>query len=260
MRKINIQFIETHAHLDIIKKKTDVVISDALKSGVKDIITIGVDLESSKKNINYAKQYKDVFTAIGFHPHESKKMREEELYELETMISNPKNVALGEIGLDYYYMHSKKEDQKSIFREQIDLAKKYNLPVIIHDRDAHYDTIKILKEKAKNMKVVLHCFSGDMDMAQWCIERGYFFGIGGVVTFKNAKELVKIVKEIPIDNILLETDSPFLTPVPFRGKPNEPKYIPIIAEKIAEIKEKDIDEIAKITSKNARDFFSLKKL
>src|SRR5690606_26343496 len=126
-----------------------------------------------------------------------------------------------------YYMHSKKEDQKSIFREQIDLAKKYNLPVIIHDRDAHYDTIKILKEKAKNMKVVLHCFSGDMDMAQWCIERGYFFGIGGVVTFKNAKELVKIVKEIPIDNILLETDSPFLTPVPFRGMPNEPKYIPI---------------------------------
>jgi TatD DNase family protein len=231
------------------------VIDDAYAKGVIKIVTIGVDLESSKKNITYASQQKNVFTAIGFHPHESKKMKGEEFSQLEAMLSNAKNVALGEIGLDYYYMHSNKEEQKKVFREQINLAKKYNLPIIIHDRDAHYDTIKILEEKAKNMRVVLHCFSGDRDMAQWCIKNGYYFGIGGVVTFKNAHDLVNIVKEIPMENILLETDSPFLTPVPFRGKPNEPKYIPIIAEKIAEIKGKKIEDIGNITSENARRFF-----
>jgi TatD DNase family protein len=182
-------------------------------------------------------------------------MKRDEFYQLEAMLTNAKNVALGEIGLDYYYMHSNKEEQQRAFREQIDLAKKYNLPIIIHDRDAHYDTIQILEEKAKNMRVVLHCFSGDRDMAQWCIKNGYYFGIGGVVTFKNARDLVNIVEEIPIENILLETDSPFLTPAPFRGKPNEPKYIPIIAEKIAEIKGKKIEDIGNITSENARRFF-----
>jgi TatD DNase family protein len=239
----------------MIEREPVEVIDDACAKGVMKIVTIGIDLESSKKNINYASQHRNVFTAIGFHPHESKKMKRDEFYQLEAMLTNAKNVALGEIGLDYYYMHSNKEEQQRAFREQIDLAKKYNLPIIIHDRDAHYDTIQILEEKAKNMRVVLHCFSGDRDMAQWCIKNGYYFGIGGVVTFKNARDLVNIVEEIPIENILLETDSPFLTPAPFRGKPNEPKYIPIIAEKIAEIKGKKIEDIGNITSENARRFF-----
>jgi TatD DNase family protein len=241
----------------MLKREPDEVLNDALKKGVMKVITIGVDLESSKKNMGYAAQYKNVSTAIGFHPHESKKMKEEEYSQLEKMLSNPKNVALGEVGLDYYYQHSSKEEQKKAFREQIDLARKYNLPLIIHDRDAHYDTMKILEEKAKNMRVVLHCFSGDRYMSQWCVKNGYYLGIGGVVTFKNARELVNIVKEIPLKNILLETDSPFLTPVPFRGKPNEPKYIPIIAEKIAEIKGERIEKVAKLTTENAERFFSL---
>ncbi len=256
MRKISTQFIETHAHLDMIKRKSSDVVQEALTNGVFKIITIGVDIESSEDNLLLSEKLENVYTAIGFHPHESKKMNSDEYFKLEKMLLNPKNVALGEIGLDYYYQHSTIEEQKTAFREQIDLAKKYDLPIIIHDRDAHQDTMEILKEKGKNLKIVFHCFSGDRQMAQWCIKNNYYFGIGGVVTFKNAKNLVQIVKEIPLKNILLETDSPFLTPIPYRGKPNEPKYIPIIAEKIAEIKGIKIDEVGKVTTENARKIFN----
>lgn len=256
MRKISTQFIETHAHLDMIKRKSSDVVQEALTNGVFKIITIGVDIESSEDNLLLSEKLENVYTAIGFHPHESKKMNSDEYFKLEKMLLNPKNVALGEIGLDYYYQHSTIEEQKTAFREQIDLAKKYDLPIIIHDRDAHQDTMEILKEKGKDLKIVFHCFSGDRQMAQWCIKNNYYFGIGGVVTFKNAKNLVQIVKEIPLKNILLETDSPFLTPIPYRGKPNEPKYIPIIAEKIAEIKGIKIDEVGKVTTENTRKFFN----
>ena len=256
MRKISTQFIETHAHLDMIKRKSSDVVQEALANGVFKIITIGVDIESSEDNLLLSEKLENVYTAIGFHPHESKKMNSDEYFKLEKMLLNPKNVALGEIGLDYYYQHSTIEEQKTAFREQIDLAKKYDLPIIIHDRDAHQDTMEILKEKGKDLKIVFHCFSGDRQMAQWCIKNNYYFGIGGVVTFKNAKNLVQIVKEIPLKNILLETDSPFLTPIPYRGKPNEPKYIPIIAEKIAEIKGIKIDEVGKVTTENARKIFN----
>lgn len=248
--------METHAHLDMIEKESHEVVNDALKNGVIKIVTIGVDLESSRKNLQYANQYENVYTAIGFHPHESKKMKEDELIQLEAMLSHPKNIAVGEIGLDYYYLHSPREIQKIAFREQVDLAKRFDLPIIIHDRDAHEDTVKILGEKAQEMKVVLHCFSGDYEMAQWCLRQGFYFGIGGVVTFKNARELQQIVQKIPLNKILLETDSPFLTPVPFRGKPNEPQYIPLIAAKIADLKKISISEVAEVTTKNACQFFS----
>jgi len=240
----------------MIKREPNKVIHDALEKGIIKIISIGVDLESSKKNLDYAKHYQNVYTAMGFHPHESKKMKEEELVQLQEMLSYSKNIAVGEIGLDYYYQHSPKEIQKIAFREQLDLAKRLDLPVIIHDREAHEDTMKILGEKASGMKVVLHCFSGDRNMAQWCVRQGFYFGIGGVITFKNARKLAQIVQEIPLNKILLETDSPFLTPYPFRGKPNEPQYIPLIAGKIADLKEKKISEIAEITTKNACQFFS----
>ena len=184
-------------------------------------------------------------------------MKEEEMIILEEMVTHPKNVAIGEIGLDFYYNHSAPEVQKKAFRRQIDLANKYNLPIIIHDRDAHEDTIKILAQKARGRRVVLHCFSGDINMAKWCVEEGFYFGIGGVVTFKNAHTLSKVVQEIPLKSILLETDAPFLTPHPYRGKPNEPKYIPIIAEKIAQIKGKSVREIAQITTENAHQVFGL---
>lgn len=240
----------------MIERETDGVISDALKKGVVKIITIGIDLDSNKKNSHLSKKYKNVYTTMGFHPHESKKMEEEEFVKLEEMLHFPKNVAVGEIGLDYYYQYSPKEVQRRVFRKQIDLAKRLNLPIIVHDRDAHKDTMNILEEKAKDMKVVLHCFSGDLEMAQWCIKHGFYLGIGGVVTFKNARKLAKIVQETPIKNILLETDSPFMTPSPFRGKPNEPKYIPWVAEKIADLKGKTVSEVGRITSDNANQIFN----
>ena len=221
------------------------------------IITIGVDIESCKKNISIAERFDNIYTAIGFHPHDSKKMKEEEILLLEEMLTHPKNVAIGEIGLDFHYNHSTPQVQKEAFRRQIDLANKYDLPIIIHDRDAHYDTIKILAEKARGRKVVLHCFSGDINMAKWCVEEGFYLGIGGVVTFKNAHTLSRVVQRIPLKNILLETDAPFLTPHPYRGRPNEPKYIPIIAEKIAQLKGKSVKEIAQITTKNAHQVFGL---
>ena len=214
-------------------------------------------MESSKNNIYLASEFKNIYTAIGFHPHESKNIKEGDYAILEKLLLDSKNVAVGEIGLDYYYNHSTKEVQQKAFREQIDLAKKYDLPIIIHDREAHEDTMRILKEKARGMKVVLHCFSGDVDMAQWCLKQGYYFGIGGVVTFKNAQKLMKIVRDIPLNNLLLETDSPFLTPAPYRGRINEPKYIPLIAKKIAELKNKKISEIAKETTFNAENFFGI---
>src|SRR5665648_1090292 len=149
------------------------------------------------------------------------------------------------------------EQRQEAFKTHLNLARKLDLPLIIHDREAHRDTLKILAEEAKDLKILLHCFSGDLDMAKVCIERGYYLGIGGVVTFKNAKTLQMITKEIPLEKILLETDSPFLAPHPFRGKPNEPKYIPLIAEKIAEIKGISLEEVAKRTSANSKEIFGI---
>jgi TatD DNase family protein len=241
----------------MMKRELKEVVEDARQKGVDKIITIGVDIESCKKNISIAERFDNIYTAIGFHPHDSKKMKEEEILLLEEMVAHPKNVAIGEIGLDFYYNHSNPDIQKEAFRRQIDLANKYNLPIIIHDRDAHKDTIKVLAEKALGRRVVLHCFSGDINMAKWCVEEGYYLGIGGIVTFKNAHTLSKVVQEIPLKSILLETDAPFLTPHPYRGKSNEPKYIPIIAEKIAQLKGKTVSEIAQITTENAHQVFGL---
>lgn len=253
---MNMNFIETHCHLDIIKREAREVIEDANRKGIKIFITIGTDLKSSEKNLSYAVQFNNVYAAVGFHPHESKKMHQEELVKLEKMLVSDKIVAVGEIGLDYFYFHSPKEIQIDAFRAQIDLAKKFDLPIIIHDRDAHADTMRILGEKAQDMKVVLHCFSGDLGMANWCIKKGFYFGIGGIVTFKNSKEINEVIRGIPLERILLETDSPFLAPCPFRGKPNEPQYIPFIAAKVAELKRKTIFEVAEMTTQNAYRVFN----
>ncbi len=241
----------------MMKRRTGDVINDAIEVGVTKIISIGIDIKSCQKNISYAERFDNVYISAGFHPHESKFLKKEELDLLEKIISHPKNVAVGEIGLDYYHNHSTPEEQKRAFQIQIELAHKYNLPIIIHDRDAHKDVVKILNEKAKGRKVVFHCFSGDVRMAKYCVEQGFYFGIGGVVTFKNAIELVRVVKETPLGRLLLETDAPFLTPHPFRGKPNEPKYIPLIAERIAHIKGITVEDVARITTENARQFFQI---
>lgn len=259
MIKVSIFFVETHTHLDLIKRNAQEVVRDAAETKVTKMVTIGIDLESSKIALEFASLFEGVHAAIGFHPHESKFLDEENLKELEKLAIAKKNevVAIGETGLDYYWKHSTLPCQMEVFKKQISLARKLNLPLIIHEREAHRDTLKILAEEAKGLKILLHCFSGDLNMAKVCIERGYYLGIGGVVTFNNAKKLRTIVKEVSLESLVLETDSPYLAPHPFRGKPNEPKYIPLIAEKIAEIKGISLGKVAKTTSKTAQEFFGI---
>jgi len=257
--KVSIFFVETHTHLDLIKRNAQEVVKDAAEKKVTKIVTIGIDLESSEIALEFASRFEGVYAAIGFHPHESKFLDEANLKELEKLAIAKKNevVAIGETGLDYYWNHSTLPCQMEAFKKQINMAQKLNLPLIVHDRDAHQDILKILAEEAKGLKILLHCFSGDLNMAKVCIQRGYYLGIGGVVTFNNAKKLRAIVKEVSLENLVLETDSPYLAPHPFRGKPNEPKYIPLIAEKIAEIKVISLEKVAKTTSKTSQEFFGI---
>jgi len=255
--KVSIFFVETHTHLDLIKRNTEEVVKEAAEKKITKMVTIGIDLESSKIALEFASRFEGVYAAIGFHPHESKFLDEENLKELEKLAKKDRAVAVGETGLDYYWKHSTLSCQMEAFKKQINLARKLNLPLIIHDREAHQDTLKVLAKEAKGLKILLHCFSGDLDMAKVCIERGYYLGIGGVVTFNNAVKLRAIVKEVSLENLVLETDSPYLAPHPFRGKPNEPKYIPLIAEKIAEIKGISLEKVAKSTSKTAQEFFGI---
>lgn len=257
MIKVSIFFVETHTHLDLIKRNTEEVVKEAAEKKVTKMVTIGIDLESSKIALEFASRFAGVYAAIGFHPHEAKLLDEENLKELEKLAKKDTVVAIGETGLDYYWKHSTLPCQMEAFKKQINLARKLNLPLIIHDREAHQDTLKVLVEEAKGLKILLHCFSGDLDMAKVCIERGYYLGIGGVVTFSNAIKLRAIVKEVSLENLLLETDSPYLAPHPFRGKSNEPKYIPLIAEKIAEIKGISLEKVAESTSRTAQEFFGI---
>ena len=250
-------FVETHTHLDLIKRNAQEVVKDAAEKKVTKMVTIGIDLESSKIALDITSRFEGVYAAIGFHPHEAKFLDAENLKELEKLAKKDKVVAIGETGLDYYWKHSTLSCQMEAFKKQINLARKLNLPLIIHDREAHQDTLKVLAEEAKGLKILLHCFSGDLDIAKVCIERGYYLGIGGVVTFNNAKKLRAIVKEISLEGLVLETDSPYLAPHPFRGKPNEPKYIPFIAERIAELKEVSVKEIAERTSANIKKIFRI---
>ena len=249
--------METHTHLDLIKRNAEEVVKDAAEKKVTKMVTVGIDLESSKIALEFASRFEGVYAAIGYHPNESKLMDILGWEELEKLAHNKKVVAIGETGLDYYRRRSTIKQQMEAFKKHLNLARKLDLPLIVHDREAHRDVMKILKEGAQGLKVVIHCFSGDMDMAQKCLEEGYYIGIGGVVTFKNAKTLQMITKEIPLKRILLETDSPFLAPHPFRGKPNEPKYIPLIAEKIAEIKRVSLEEVAERTSANSKEIFGI---
>jgi len=254
---VSIFFVETHTHLDLIKRSTEEVVKEATEKGVTKMVTIGIDLESSKIALEFASHFAGVYAAIGFHPHEAKFLDEGNLKELEKLAKKDKVVAIGETGLDYYWKHSTLPCQMEVFKKQINLARKLNLPLIIHDREAHQDTLKVLNEEAKGLKILLHCFSGDLDMARVCIGRGYYLGVGGVVTFNNAIKLRAIVKEVSLENLVLETDSPYLAPHPFRGKPNEPKHIPLVAEKIAEIREISLEKVAKITSNAAQEFFGI---
>ena len=222
-----IEIVDTHAHIHMpqFEMDRDSIIENFEKEGIAFIVEVGVDLKSSKKAIKLAYDNQKIFSAVGIHPHDVKDIKSEVLEELEKLAKLSRVVAIGEIGLDYYRNLSPRELQKKYFIEQIKIAKKLDKPIIVHIRDAYDDALDILKEHAKELRVVIHSFSGDINDARVALSLGFFLGIGGPVTFKNAHKLREIVKEIPLDFILSETDCPYLTPEPFRGRRNEPKYV-----------------------------------
>ena len=251
-------FIDTHCHLyDEYYSDMDRVIQNAVKNNVKRVIVNGCDMKSNKEVLELIKKYDIVYGALGFHPSELDGISDEELKWLDDNLDNSKIVAVGEIGLDYHYDETDREKQQYFFRKQLEIAKKHNLSVIVHSRDSIQDTYNIFKDSS--VKGVLHCYSGSLEMAREFIKIGYFLGVGGIITFKNAKNIINVINNIGLEYILLETDSPYLAPEPYRGRTNEPAYIPIIASKIAALKGVSISEVERITTGTARDIFDFLK-
>lgn len=248
--------IDTHCHLSI--EDYDDVSKVIENMGNNIMIVSGSDHKSNQEVVMLCNKYKNIYGTLGIHPSAIDEYNLESINFIERNITNPKIVAIGEIGLDYYWTKDNKEEQKKIFIEQINIAKKNNKPFVIHSRDAMDDIICILDlEMEHNMKAVMHCFIGNIDQANKLISMNVTLGIGGIVTFKNAKELQEVVKVIDLNKIILETDSPYLSPEPLRGKRNEPINTFIIANKIAEIKGTNIDEVIRVTTANATRIFDL---
>lgn len=246
--------IDTHCHLD--KKLYEDIESVIKKMDMNKMIAAGVDYDSSKEVVKLANVYTNIYGVIGFHPEEVDKYTENFLPFLEENLKQPKIVGIGEIGLDYHYTKETKDKQITIFKQQLDLARKYHKTVVIHSRDALEDTLEVIKEYL-DVKMVFHCFGYSLEVAKILLKYNVMFGIGGVVTFKNGKKLKEVVKEIPLDRLLLETDSPYLTPEPYRGEKNEPYNILYVAEEIAKIKGLSIKEVLDVTTENAIRQFDL---
>lgn len=251
---------DTHAHLNATQFNEDVeqVIERARAEGVSHIVVVGFDRPTIERAMELAEQYSFIYAAVGWHPVDAIHMTDDDLMMIEQLAAHPKVVALGEMGLDYYWDQSPKDIQKEVFRKQIRLAKKVKLPIIIHNRDATADIVDILREEnAGEVGGVMHCFSGSIEVARQCMDMNFYISFGGPVTFKNAKKPKEVAKEIPLDRLLIETDCPYLTPHPFRGKRNEPSYVKYVAEAIAELKGLSFEEVAQKTSDNAKRLFGI---
>jgi TatD DNase family protein len=248
--------IDTHAHLDSPKFDNDreEVIARALQAGIDTIVNIGFNRETIQSTMALADQYPFIYAAVGWHPTDAADMKlEEDLAWIEQLCGHPKVVAIGEIGLDYFWDTSPKELQHTVFREQIRLARRLNKPIVIHNRDAHEDIIRLLKEeKASEVGGIMHCFSGSWETAKQCLDLNFHISFGGPVTFKNARVPKEVLERVPLDRLLLETDAPYLTPHPHRGQRNESAYVRLVAETAAQIKGVSLEEIAIITSENGR--------
>ena len=249
-------YIDTHCHLSIEDyDNIDLVIKENRKAGIDKIIISGCTRDSIVESLELINKYDDVYATIGYHPSEVSITTDKDLELLEEQIKNKKVVGIGEIGLDYHYGKEDIEEQKVLFRKQMDMAKRNKLPVVIHSRDATKDTIEILSEYPE-VRCDIHCFSGSLETAKIYISMGYMLGIGGVVTFKNSN-LYKVIEEIGLSNVILETDSPYLTPEPFRGHQNSSKYVPYVAKKLSEVLNVSEEEVGKITTSNALSLFDL---
>lgn len=251
--------IDVHAHLDdeAFDADRDEVIQKIKEAGMV-VVNAGSDLKTSEFSVEMAQKYDFIYVCVGVHPHEAAKAPEDYLETLRQMAKYEKVVAMGEIGLDYYYDFCDKDTQKKVFAEQLALAKELDLPVVVHDREAHQDTLKILQESGIK-KGLMHCYSGSYELAGEFMKLGFYFSFGGTITFKNAKRPKEVVSKLPLDKILLETDCPYLTPEPYRGKRNDPTTIEIIAQALANLRGISKEEVEKITTANAQRLFKFAK-
>ncbi|MFQ5561483.1 MAG: YchF/TatD family DNA exonuclease, partial [Nitrospinota bacterium] len=251
--------IDSHAHLDMqqFDDDRDEVINRALDSGVKLIINVGATLDGSRRSAKLASNYGPIYASVGVHPHDADTMTAETISELKELVKNEKVIAIGETGLDYYREHSGKESQKKAFLEHLKIAGENGLPIIIHSRDAKEDTLFILKNATPPLRGVLHCFSGDLEMARAAMELGLYISFAGPITYPNAENLREVMREIPIERLLVETDCPYLAPQKKRGKRNEPALVRHMADKICEIKEIPLARLSSQIQKNIKDLFKL---
>ena len=253
--------IDSHAHLDDEKFHGDreYIIKNLGENGVELVINIGADLQTSKNSVNLAKEYENIYAVVGVHPHSAKEVTDEILEEIRELAGEDKVVAIGEIGLDYHYDYSPRDIQVKQFKAQLKLAKELDMPVVIHSREATQETFDIIKEEVENggLRGVLHAFSGSPEIAREYIKLGFLISIGGPLTFKNARVTKEVAKEIDLAHMIIETDSPYLTPTPNRGKRNQPMYVKYVAEEIAKIKGIEVEEVIRITNENTKRLFGI---
>lgn len=252
------EFIDAHGHIyDERYEDVSDIVKKALEKGVCKIVCPSSDLSTATQSIQLANEFSNVYANVGIHPETFEELDEKSLAEIEKLANNEKVVAIGEIGLDYHTRTDKKEEQKFAFIKQIEIANKLNKPIVVHSREAMGDTIDVLRNHTPNKPSLMHCFNGSLESAEILMKLGFSFSFGGLVTFKNAKSVVEVVKNLPLDRILLETDCPYMTPEPFRGKRNEPSYVVYTADRIAKIKGISIEEVARVTTENAKRLFGI---
>ena len=255
--------IDSHAHIQgkEYAGEIDAVIARARAAGVEKIIAVGGagDMSSNTEAVALAKTFPDIYATVGMHPHDAKDVGADELKKLKDLAAaEPKVVAVGETGLDYYYNHSPREVQRRVFGQFIHLARETGLPIVVHERDAAQDVADLLRtEGAGKLRGVIHCFTGNYEAARAYLDLGFYISFTGIITFKNADALRDVVRNVPLERMLVETDSPYLTPVPHRGKRNEPAYVRYVAETVARIKGLSLEEVARVTTQNVRELFGV---
>lgn len=256
---MNEYLIDTHTHLDFDRYDADRedVIVRAQEANVAAMLTIGIDYNTSLAAIKIAEQHRNIFASVGVHPHDAKDMTDEQFEELRDLLRHPRVKAIGEVGLDYHYDYSPRDVQRRVFRQFLDLSLDTQMPLIIHTREADEDILALLRDKARTgWRGVFHCFSGDANMAKRVLELGFFISFTGNITFKNSRS-VHVMRNVPLEKLMLETDSPFMAPIPHRGKRNEPAYVELVARKVAEVKEIPLPQVMQQTTQNAIDLFGL---
>ena len=251
--------VDSHAHIELedFNNDRDDVVRRAREKGIDYIVTVGIDLDDCRRAVAVAEEYEMVYASVGIHPHAAAAIDESTYDALRELAKNEKVVAYGEIGLDFFRNLSPREVQIERFKEQLGLAHELDLPVIIHDREAHRETMEILEPRKGNQRGIIHCFSGDYAMAKRCLDWGYLISVPGTVTYKNSSILRDVVRKVPLDKLLVETDCPFLTPEPKRGKRNEPANVVLTARKVADIKGVSFEEVCRMTSQNAVNLFGI---